>query len=673
MNKYVIIVFLSLFSFKVIAQRDTVIFNHQWQFAIDKEGIGFSNQWFKKGFAKSTELNLPHTWNIEDSNQRHYGWGWYQKKFMVPLTWKGKSVRIRFGAINHTSVIYINGNKIEENIGDGFSQFFVDLSDKLDYGVINTITIAVNNDYGKNKVPFGSSFDWPNDGGIIRKVSLIVTDRPYANYIHARPILNLIDSSGTLKLKLGLDDIPNKNIELLVSVSEENQVSKNLVFQNVYKPLWINKDAIVEFNLPKVNPWHFDFPNLYRVDVTVMKRGKASDKVSTVIGFREIKFLEGKTYLNGERIKLMGVEWTAGSNPDYGFAETDSIILSQCKLMKDVNTIFTRQHFQQDELFYDYCDRQGILVQQELPLWGPETPANDTIRMIAIKQLERMISNYYNHTSIFSWGVGNELRGRDLHMKKLISDLLDKVKLLDSSRYVAYVSNTLTSSFYNNPSFTPDAADAGDYLMMNEYGGSWWDIPVGKIHAYLDSVHLSYPTKPFFISEFGLCEPNFKGGDQRRIEDLIYHMAIYESKPYIEGAIYFDLTDYRTHYPGTNENDKYRRRIHGVYDMYGNPKPSMAVLRELSSPVEISQVRVSKKGKLSITLFGSIGLPQHTVKGYKLYVSDKAENYTSTKFYNLPDISPGQRINIEVEDMSNGRPVVTIVRPTGHVVTQKSF
>jgi len=67
----------------------------------------------------------------------------------------------------------LNGIKVAENIGDGFSKFKIDLTGKLKIGAENVLTIAVNNDYGKKKVPFGSSFDWPNDGSIIRKVKII--------------------------------------------------------------------------------------------------------------------------------------------------------------------------------------------------------------------------------------------------------------------------------------------------------------------------------------------------------------------------------------------------------------------------------------------------------------------------------------------------------------------
>jgi len=661
-----------LFAVSALAQRDTLVINKEWQFVADKKAEGIDNQWFKGKLPAAKTVTLPHTWNVEEENQNHYGWGWYQKTLNIPSSWKNKNIILQFGAVNHTSYIYINGIKVAAHIGDGFNKFFVTLNEKIIYGKDNVITVACNNDYGKNKVPYDSSFDWPNDGGLIRPVALIISDKPAASYLLATPLLKN-NSSGYVHIKLGFDTPVNDRMQFEITISEENQETKNIIYKSIKKGIWNNKEAIMEIELPKVNLWHFDFPNLYRVDVTVINENKSTDKISTNIGFRELKFVKGQTFLNGERIKLMGVEWTAGSNPDYGFAEPDSVIIAMGKLMKAVNCIFSRQHFQQGDVFYDFCDRNGILVQQEVPLWGPETPANDTVKKIAMSQMDEMITTLYNHPSIFSWGAGNELRARDGDTKQMIAELLKKASTLDPQRSRAYVSNTLTQGFYNNPQFVPDAAADGDYLMMNEYGGSWWDLPVAKIGDYMDSVHLSYPNKPFFISEFGLCEPNFKGGDERRIEDLMYHMGIYESKSYVEGAIYFDLTDYRTHYPGTNEENKFRRRIHGIYDMYGNAKPSMKVLREVSSPVEIQTVHQWKKDKLTVTLFGSMGLPQHAVKGYKLYIADITGDYKLTKAYDLPDIQPGERINVEVADAYNGKGIITIVRPSGYVVSQKSF
>jgi beta-galactosidase len=652
------------------AQRDTISLNTDWRFTVDPQDIGMKQAWYRRDLSNARMVVVPHTWNTDSLEQHHYGRAWYQRSLPIPVEWRGKHLELVFGAVNHSAIIFLNGKKVAEHIGDGFNRFTVPL-EGVKYGRDNRITVAVDNAYGRNKVPFGSSFDWPNDGGIIRPVVLIVTGRPHVERIQTTAELHLADSTGTLRVEL---EFPRRqDLELRVKITEENQATHSTVLEQELAPEWSGHAAILHVALGKVHPWHFDRPNLYRVEVAMIADGKAVDRVTTDVGFRKLEFQEGRMLLNGEAVKLVGVEWTAGSNPDYGLAEPDSLVRAMGRLMKEVNCVLTRQHFQQGEAFYDFCDRHGMLVQQELPLWGPETPANDTIRRIAMRQLEDMVHDLHDHPSIFAWGVGNELRARDADMKYMVADLLARARALDPTRAVSYVSNSLTQGFAGQPGFVPDAAADGDLLMMNEYGGSWWPIPQGAIGPYLDSIHTSYPARPFFISEFGLCEPNFTGGDARRIRDMTYHWAVYESKPWIQGAIYFDLTDYRTHYPGTAEQGRFRRRVHGVYDMYGQAKPSAAVLRELASPVEVQSLRRGQPGKLEVGLMGNIGLPEYAALGYTLYLSDSTGRWQGTKAYSLPVIKPGRQVVVEVDDAYQGKGVVTILRPGGYVAIVKSF
>jgi beta-glucuronidase len=49
------------------------------------------------------------------------------------------------------------------------------------------------------------------------------------------------------------------------------------------------------------------------------------------------------------------------------------------------------------------------------------------------------------------------------------------------------------------------------------------------------------------------------------------------------------------------------------------------------------------------------------------------DNFHTGKGYPVPELRPGQKIYVEVDDDFNGKGMVTVVRPTGYIVSQKSF
>ena len=75
----------------------------------------------------------------------------------------------------------------------------------------------------------------------------------------------------------------------------------------------------------------------------------------------------------------------------------------------------------------DYCDRHGIMIQTEVPTWGPDTFKNmgtepdADIMENGREQLREMIARDRNHPSICSWGLCNEIGGQILPLITLQS------------------------------------------------------------------------------------------------------------------------------------------------------------------------------------------------------------------------------------------------------------
>lgn len=660
------------------SQREVTSLNGEWKFSVDSSDQAVKEKWALKGlpvnFAKT--VIVPHTWNVDSGLEDYRGKGWYEKSFTVPSSWKNRKIRLVFDAVYHDAYVYLNGKKVAEHIGSGYNRFEVEITNDLIFNKPNRLVVCADNSFSRNNIPFLNSFDWASDGGIIRSVYLIASGDPSIEYVHVKATPDISNPKDIHHGKVSIDVKMSARTKTSGAVAEFTITEENQQTQNV---VWTGKSDLknpsekplsVFCELDDIKPWRFDHPNLYRLDVVVKENGKIIDNYSTTFGFRDVRTKGDRILLNGEPVRLMGVEWMPGSSLQNGMAETHEELETMLKRLKSVNCIYTRFHWQQDDFVFDWCDRNGIMVQEELPYWGWPTIVKDTLLELGKQQAAEMIRNHYNHPSIISWGVGNELQGHNPENINGISKLIDYVRNLDNTRFINYVSNSLQQNIHMEK-LEPDASSLGSLLNHNDYFEQWGQSDPVLIPGVLDTIHAMYPDKPLIISEYGLCEPAIRGGDFRRIKDFLFHQAIYDTKPYIAGGIYFCLNDYRTHM-GEDGTGKYRQRVHGVYDIYGKPRLSAEYLTLLSSPVE--PVGFWPQGdKIKIVLLGSLGLPSYSMKGYSYVFASPEGDYTNMARSEFPELIPGKKIELMVNNQYQGKGRLVIFNPVGFEVLNVKY
>lgn len=597
-------------------------------------------------------VKLPHTWNVESGSEEYAGTGWYACQVTIPKEWEKSRIIVRFEAVYHDAVIYLNGAEIGRHESSGYTPFEIELTQKkdnkeeaiLNFGAVNELTVKASNVFTEALLPYKRSFDWPNDGGLIREVSLIVTGahRLQAVRIDAQPILTqkgLRQDSGEGILQAEAEIDGETGIPLQLEWELYQGTENRTGIDRGCELCSAENICSVRRKLQRVEYWHFDRPQLYTLRLVLKKEGIVQDELEITFGFRDFHVEGSQFYLNGEAVRLCGTEWMPGSAPVYGMAEPKEQLEKMLRCLKESNCIFTRFHWQQDSFVYDWCDRHGMLIQEEVPFWGPDPAVAGSQQMeIAKQQLKEMIGAHRNHPSIIAWGVGNELRAQTDETIQYIQEAVKFTHTLDPSRTANYVSN----SYFDDAS--KDGVVYGDVMLINDYIGTW----SGELdeHEELQKVLKANPNKPLVPSEFGLCEPAFSGGDERREAIFLEKMEAYRQYDAIAGTIYFCLNDYRTQV-GEDGEGKLRRRIHGSTLLNGEIKPSYLTVQRECAPFELQW-----KGT-TLQVNCRKNLPCYTMKGYKIEFLD--ETGTPVKILTIPDLLPGDHWEIDGAESVNIR------------------
>src|SRR5215469_6147426 len=648
----------------------------EWLFRTDSTDSGMSQHWYAADVPSIgwRQVNVPHTWQIDAAMAEYYGTAWYRRTFDVSADWRTFAVRVEFEAVFHTATVWINGQMVGEHRGKGYTAFTFDVTPLLQWGETNAIAVRVDNAFNEHMLPRGRSSDWAHDGGMFRPVQLLITPKVFVEGVDVEAAPDLNGGEATIAITSYIRNTSRKDWSGRTSYRIVDEASGLPVLNGSAGPLPSIKRGTTETQtmqvvLPKVKLWHFDHPNLYRLEFSITGAGE-SHCFPTIFGIRKFETRDGAFHLNGERVRLMGVERMAGSHPEFGMAESADCILHDHADLKHLNCIFTRVHWPQDKRVLDYCDRHGILMQTEVPAWGSDTfagmatqPDEDILRN-GLEQLREMIARDRNHPSIVAWGLCNEVNGQNPPAYQFAKRMLEEAKRQDPGRLCTYASNSLAD--------TPqrDAAGLMDFIETNEYYGTWAPGTADDAARHLDSLHVAFPGKPIVVSEYGYCActPDRPEGDNQRMEILRTHQKAIRSKDFVAGAIFFCYNDYRTHV-GDRGSGSCRQRVHGVVDIRGARKPSYELLRSESSPIESLTLKpLVHRFEVQIKIRGDF--PMYTLKGYKLrgIFFGQGNIPVEQTEVTLPRLTPGSETRWELAFSVSESPLhvfVDVLRPTG--------
>ncbi len=385
-------------------------FNYDWKFSLEADSTAAAMD-FNDGNWRA--LNLPHDWSIEgefsDKNPAGAGcaalpggYGVYRKHFTVGPNAKGKQIFLCFDGVYWQSTVYVNGKKVGFR-PNGYVSFQYDISDVVNYGEDNVVTVTVDNIDMPNS-------RWYSGSGIYRNVYIKTVN--FAHVSEAETFVSVADISGN-----------SAKVNVSTMVTQEGEYAVSLIIKNpdgsVAGHATDNIKGGELVNLPTVsvnNPqlWSPESPNIYLAEVTILQDGKELDRYSTTFGIRSFSFdPENGFSLNGQLMKINGVcnHHDLGA---LGTAVNRRALERQLQILKEMgcNAIRTSHNPPAVELL-NLCDSLGFIVMDEaFDMWAKRKSEHDYARYFVEwheRDLTDLIKRDRNHPSILMWSIGNEI------------------------------------------------------------------------------------------------------------------------------------------------------------------------------------------------------------------------------------------------------------------------
>ena len=530
------------------------------------------------------DIAVPGSWNeqlAEAGFMNYVGTAWLECRFFVP---HGACRLLRFGSADYFAKVWVDGREAGVSRAP-MLPFELDVTGLTTPGTYATLVVRVTNelpidgptqrvtldDYAaehrtRDEYVPAVRFDFFPYGGLSRPVHLVT--RPAFAITSYRITTRC---SGVVGVSVEADGGTAVRLCIGEAVAEA--------------PLVDGKTELrIELDEPRL--WSPASPELYDLRLELLEDGRAVDEVGQKVGIREILVEGNKLLLNGEPIVLKGFGKHEDS-PIRGRGLDLPLLVKDFGLLKwtGANSVRT-SHYPYSEEFYDFADRSGILVIDEV------FSVNLDFRKVTDQTLAahkdwavELVERDRNRACVIAWSLANEpgYLAEPEYLEKsgpYWEELFGFVRKLDPSRPLTHANVGYVGT--SDPAF-----DHADIVTINRYHG-WYSQPaqldraIAALRADLDV--LAQRGKPIFVAEFGADALSGQHAtyDQLFTEEYqsdfiaAYWSAISEHPSCIGGHVW-NFADFRTAQHGR----RVVLNLKGVFTRGREPKRAAWTLRGL--------------------------------------------------------------------------------------------
>lgn len=506
--------------------------------------IKLMNGWsFTDQNGNRTAVALPHTWNAKDGqdggNDYWRGTLVYDNRFEKPkFNPEKERVYLQFHGVNASANVILNDESVCQHDG-GYSTFRVDVTEYLRED--NSVVVEVDNSVNDRVYPQKADFTFY--GGIYRDVEILVVSKEHFD----------LDYYGGPGIKYTTEVVgKSADVHVVTYINEDaKDAGATVVVELLDSRGNVVADAAgtdVTLRISNVHLWDgLEDPYLYQIKATLLKKGTEVDEISCSCGVRTFEFrTEDGFYLNGRPYPLHGVS-RHQDYKDLGNAIGKEQHDRDMKLIQELGANTIRlAHYQHDQYFYDLCDKVGMIVWAEIPYISEHLAHGNRN---TITQMKELIVQNYNHPSIVTWGVSNEITisGRKYRKQMLenhhaLNDLCHK---MDPTRPTTLACYAVCHPFHPVSKIT-------DLVGWNLYLG--WYVPFLWLNdLWISFYHFVYPQRRLCYSEYGAeGMPNLhskkpKRGDNSEEYHSKYHeymLECFKRHPYMWAHYYWNMFDF---------------------------------------------------------------------------------------------------------------------------------